>query len=258
MGMRRSAGALTALLALLAVAGPRGASAATPAERFRDANEQARAGDYPRAIAGYRELATAGEESASLYWNWAQAASARGSAGEALWALLRARELDPGDRAVVRDVERLRESLNLDPAEIAPEPLASLARLARRFRLDVVAALLLALSLVAHLVARLRPLSDWASPVAWTALVVGLLAACGPAASALTRPTGTVVRRGAPLLDAASPTAEAIGSLREGEVVPILEPGGAWLRVEDASGARGWAHVDDVRRLDRPPLPPSR
>jgi len=249
----RLVGGLTAIAAIVA-AGV--ADAATPEERFGEANEQARAGDYPKAIAGYRELAASGVESASLYWNWAQAASARGSQGEALWALLRARELDPGDRAVRRDVERLREAQNLDPAEIAPEPLAAAARLARRFHLDLLAAALLLLSLAAHARGRWRPGSTWTVPTTWVGLLAGLLAAAGPAAGTMARPTGTVVRRGAPLLDAASPTAEPIGTLREGEVVPILEPSGVWLRVEDASGARGWAHVDDVRRLDRPPVAP--
>ncbi len=196
------------------------------------------------------------QESASLYWNWAQAATARGAQGEALWALLRARELDPGDRAVVRDVERLREALNLDPAEIAPEPLAAAGRFARRFRLDLVALALLALSLVAHGLVRVRSGLRAAGPVAWAALVLGLLAAAVPIAASFARPTATIVRRGAPLLDAASPTAEPTGSLREGEVVPVLEASGAWLRVEDNAGARGWAHVADARRLDAPPAPP--
>ena len=184
-----------------------------------------------------------GEESASLYWNWAQAAAARGAQGEALWALLRARELDPGDRAVVRDVERLRESLNLDPAEIAPEPLAAAGRASRRFRLDLVALVLLALSLLAHGLARAAPGLRWPGGAAWATLLLGLLAAAVPLAASFSRPTAVVVRRGAPLLDAASPTAEATGSLREGEVVPVLESSGAWLRVEDNAGARGWAHV---------------
>jgi hypothetical protein len=43
--------------------------------------------------------------------------------------------------------------------------------------------------------------------------------------------------------------------LREGEVVPVLEASGVWLRVEDNAGARGWAHVDDARRLDVAPAP---
>jgi hypothetical protein len=226
-------------------------------ERFDEANDLTRSGDYPGAIRLYGDLAASGHESASLYWNWAQAAVARGTRGEGLWALLRARELDPGDGAVRRDIDRLREALNLDPAEIAPEPLAAAARLARRYRLDVLAALLLGLSLAAHALGRLRPGTPLATPVAWITLGLGLLAAAAPAAGMLARPTAAVVRRGAPLLDAASPSAEVIGTLREGEVVPVLKPGGDWLQIEDASGARGWAHLADVRRLDSAPLPPA-
>ncbi len=240
-------------LLLLLVTGMPALAAGPSDERFDEANDLALAGDYPKAIAIYTDLATSGHESASLYWNWAQVSSARGAQGEALWALLRARELEPGDRAVRRDVHTLRDSMNLDPAEIAPEPLAGASRLARRYRLDLVAIFLLGLSLLAHGAHRLGAASRWTVPVAWAALTVGLLAAAAPVAGTLARSTWTVIRRGAPLLDSAAASAEAIGALREGEVVPILEPSGDWLRVEDASGARGWAHVSDVRRLDIPP-----
>jgi hypothetical protein len=245
--------AVAALLAL-AVAAP--GFAGPVEERFREANDLARAGDYPKAIAAYQEIAASGQESASLYWNWAQAAAARGAQGEALWALLRARELDPADRAVVRDVDRLREALNLDPAEIAPDPLAAAGRFARRFRLDLVALALLVASVLAHGLVRLGRGRRAASRVGWLALVAGLTAAAVPFAASFARPTAAVVRRGAPLLDSASPTAEATGSLREGEVVPVLEASGAWLRIEDNAGARGWAHLADARRLDLPPEPP--
>jgi hypothetical protein len=241
-----------ALLLGLAGLGPPALAAGSPAERFRQANELVRGGDYPKGIALYEELVASGVESASLYWNWAQAAAARGDQGEALWALLRARELDPSDRAVLRELERLREGANLDRAEVAPEPLAGLARAARRFRLDLGALLLLVVSLGAHLGLRLWPSARGLGPTAGTALLIGLLAAAIPVAGSFARPTGAVVRRGAPLLDAASPTAEALGTLREGEVVPILEASGDYLRVEDSSGARGWALTRDVRRVIGP------
>jgi tetratricopeptide (TPR) repeat protein len=238
-------------LALFIAAASAGAGPAD--DRFREANDLVRAGDYPRAVALYGELARSGSESATLYWNWAQAATARGAHGEALWALLRARELDPGDRAVVRDVERLREALNLDPAEIAPEPLVVAGRFAKRFRLDLVAAALLVLSLLAHALARTRLRPGGAIGIAWGALVLGLAAAAVPAAASLARPTAGVVRRGAPLFDAASPSANPAGTLREGEVVPVLDKSGDWFQVEDNAGARGWAHEADVRRLDQAP-----
>jgi tetratricopeptide (TPR) repeat protein len=244
-----------ARLALVAIALAVPAHADPAADRFREANDLVRAGDYPKAIALYQEIASSGQESASLYWNWAQAAAARGGQGEALWALLRARELDPGDRAVGRDVQRLREALNLDPAEIAPEPLSAVGRFARRFRLDLVALALLALSVLAHVLVRLGVGRRVAGRVAGSALALGLLVAVVPLAASFARPTAAVVRRGAPLLDSASPTAEPTGALREGEVVPVLESSGEWVRVEDNAGARGWAHVADARRLDVPPPP---
>ena len=37
--------------------------------------------------------------------------------------------------------------------------------------------------------------------------------------------------------------------MREGEVVPILERGGPYVRIEDSSGVRGWALAEDVRTL---------
>ena len=153
----------------------------------------------------------------------------------------------------MRDVERLRQALNLDPAEIAPEPLAVAGRFARRFRLDLVAAALLALSVLAHGLARTRLRPGGASGIAWGALVLGLAVALVPLAASLARPTAAVVRRGAPLFDAASPSANPAGTLREGEVVPVLDSSGDWMLVEDNAGARGWAHEADVRRLDRAP-----
>jgi hypothetical protein len=240
---------LAAVLLLLASTTSSAEPSKDPEAVFREANEQARAGDYPKAIALYDQLAREGTSSGSLFWNWGQAAAARGATGEALWALLSARELDPGDRAVLRDIERLREAANLDPAEIAPEPLAAAARFARRFRLDLVALALLAVSLASHAVRRVSPGMQWAGAALWTTLVLGALVAAIPGAGALARPVGVVLHRGTPLLDAASPTAEAVGTLREGEVVPILETSGAYVRVEDSSGARGWASGEEVRGL---------
>jgi hypothetical protein len=96
---------------------------------------------------------------------------------------------------------------------------------------------------------RLLPAARWPRPAAWSAVALGALLAVLYLAGALASPTAVVLRRGATLLDSASPTAEAIGSLREGEVVPILAASGGYLRVEDSSGARGWAQLESVRPL---------
>jgi hypothetical protein len=264
VGLRRAGGKglgpiglAAAMLSLAMVSLAIGAHALSPQEQFRQAGALVRGGDYPKAIAIYGGLAASGSQSASLYWNWAQAALARGAQGEALWALLRARELDPSDRAVGREIERLREAANLDRAELAPEPLAALARVARRFRLDAIALLLLLVSLAAHAGHKWWRTAAGLATLAWTTLTVGLLVAVVPVAGSMAHPTGTVIRRGAPMLDAASPTAEAVGTLREGEVVPILESSGDYVRVEDSSGARGWALSADVRPVEAAPKPAS-
>jgi hypothetical protein len=229
------------------------AALASPDDRFREGNDFVRSGDFPKGIAAYRDVASAGHESASLYWNWAQAAAARGATGEALWALLRGREIEPGDAAVARDIERLREGANLDPAEIAPVPLAAVARGSRRFHLDVASVVLLGLSLLLHAGAARGPRVFAAG--AWVTGVIGLLLAVLPLLSVLASPTAVVVQRGAPLLDGASPSASSLGALREGEVVRVLGEGTGYLRVEDSSGARGWASAESVWRLDRPAHP---
>ena len=243
--MRRRLGLALGLLLLPAAApvwaqAPSSAAPLDPAARFREGNELFRTGDYPRAIETYRAVAATGAESASLYWNWAQAALARNNTGEALWALLRAREIEPGDRAVSREIERLRESANLDPAEIAPVPLAGVNRASRRFHLDIVALALLVASVVLHgLTRRARHLARL-SAAADVTLGLGLLLAAAPLAGGFAQPTAVVVTAGAPLQDAASPTAGTIGTLREGEVVVVLAESDGYLRIEDSSGARGW------------------
>ena len=238
----------------LALAATAAELAATPEERFREANRLVQSGDVPLGIAAYREIASAGQESAALYWNWSQASGARGDLGEALWALLRARELDPSDAAIHREIVRLRQVANLDAAELSPVPLSGLGRFARRLHLGVLAVLLLGASVVFHAASRVLRLARWPVAAAWVALIVGCLLAGVPVLASLSQPTGVVVRRGAQLLDAASPSGNALGALREGEVVPVLGSSGAWVRLQDSSGARGWASSDDVWRLDRPPV----
>lgn len=226
------------------------------ADRFRQATALIQAGDGAGAARIYRGLAGEGIESASLYWNWAHVAEGSGAPGEALWALLRARELDPADRAVAREVERLRELSGLDPAELSPQPLGALVRWSRHLHLDFVAALLLAVSLVFHALARWHRTSRWPVPAAWTAISLALAVATVPIAGSFAKPTAVVVHPGVPLADAASPTATVLATLREGEVVPVLEVSDGYLRVQDSSGARGWVLAADLWRLDRPPVAP--
>lgn len=249
--MRRLAVALAFALAVPWVV------ADTAEERFRAATSAVRSGDSPAGIRAFRELAAAGVASPSLYWNWAQAAAARGHLGEAMWALLRCRQLDPGDGSVARELARLRQLASLSPSETSPQPLAELARHAQRLRAGSLAVALFVASLLLHAGARwLLPSARWPVVGAWTALALAVLLAV-PAALApwAARPLAAVVRAGVPILDAASPNAGILATLREGEVVPILTRSGPYLRIQDSSGARGWALADEVWPLDDVPPP---
>ena len=227
----------------------------TADERFRAATAAVRSGDAPAGIRAFREVAAEGVASPSLYWNWAQAATARGHVGEAVWALRRCRQLDPGDGSVARELHRLRQLANLSPAETSPQPLAELALYARRFRAGSLVLALCALSVLLHGAARwLLPAARWPVAGTWAALVLAVVLLV-PAALAplLARPLAVVVHAGAPLLDAASRTAGILATLREGEVVPILTRSGPYLRIQDSSGARGWALAEEVWPLDEVP-----
>ena len=179
----------------------------------------------------------------SLYWNWAQAASASGRKGEALWALMRGRELTPGDRGMIREGERLRGELGLDPSEVSLGFLGDLRILARRFRFDALALVAFLISLITAVGKKSR------SSLSLGALLAGLLFGAPFVAGSWREPRGVVVQKDAPLMDAARNDAVALANLREGEVVPLLGEEGEYVKIQDASGARGFAHKDDVRRI---------
>ncbi len=219
------------------------AQAEAPETVFRRGNEHAARSRWDEAIVEYGGLARNGVKAPSLYWNWAQAAAASGRKGEALWALMRGRELTPGDSSMVRDIERLRGELGLDPSEVSLGFLGDLRVLARRFRFDALALAAFLVSIVAAMGKKPR------SSLSLSALGVGLLLGAPFVAGAWREPRGVVVQKDAPLMDVARNDAVALANLREGEVVPLLGEEGEYVKIQDASGARGFAHKDDVRRI---------
>lgn len=229
---------LTTLAATLA-----SAQVEAPSEVFRRGNEHAARSRWDDAIGEYARLAKDGVKAPSLYWNWAQAASASGRKGEALWAFMSSRELTPGDSSMIREVERLRGELGLDPSEISLGFLGDLRMLARRFHFDALAIAAFLLSMLAVMGKKSR------SSLSLASLLAGLLLLAPFVAGSWREPRGVVVQKDAPLVDAARSDAVALASLREGEVVPLLGEEGEYVKIQDASGARGFAHKNDVRRI---------
>lgn len=107
-------------------------------------------------------------------------------------------------------------------------------------------------ALAAHVAQRLT-CRDRGRVAAWTSFVLGAILALLWILAVYAPLTAVVLRREATLLDAASPSADSIGSLREGEVVPVLARSGGYLRIQDSAGARGWARADEVSVIDDTP-----
>jgi len=229
---------LATLLATLATA-----QAEAPSVVFRRGNEHAARSRWDDAIGEYARLAKDGVKAPSLYWNWAQAASASGRKGEALWAFMSGRELTPGDGSMIREVERLRGELGLDPSEVSLGFLGDLRLLARRFHFDALAIVAFLFSMISVMGKKSR------SSLSLASLLAGLLLAAPFVAGSWREPRGVVVQKDAPLMDAPRNDAVALANLREGEVVPLLGEEGEYVKIQDASGARGFAHKNDVRRI---------
>jgi len=220
---------------------PREAAAQEPSARFRTANEKASLSKWDGAIEEYTRLAETGVLAPALYWNWSQTAAARGTKGEALWALLRAQELAPRDSSIYRDIDRIRAELGLDPSEVSLGLLGEWRALARRFRLDAVALALMLASLAAAVLRR--------PSVSLGCFILGSIVLSPFLAAPWRETRGVVIQKDAPLIDGPSTEAVALANLREGEVVPILGEEGEYVKIQDASGARGFAHKNDVRKI---------
>lgn len=242
--MRRNTVLLLAMALLSATLVHAQAKAAeAPTAAFRRANESAARSQWDEALAAYAQLEKTGPHAPSLYWNWAQTASASGRKGEALWAALRARELAPTDSSLNREIERLRGELGLDPSEISLGLLGDLRVYARRFRLDIVAILMFLVSIGVLVGKKPHPGASRA------AFAAGALLALPFLLGVWREPRGVIVQKDAPLLDIARNDAIALANLREGEAVPLLAEEGEYVRIQDASGARGFAHRADVRKI---------
>ena len=235
---------LVALSLAILLAPSANAQGEAPAALFRRGNESAARSLWDNAIVEYSRLAKDGVRAPSLYWNWAQAASAAGRKGEALWALMRARELSPTDAGMIREVERHRSELGLDPSEISLGFLGDLRMLGRRFRCDIFA---IAAFLFSSIIVATR--SRKRTALSLGSFVLGLLLAAPFFLGSWSEPRAVVAQKDAPLLDAPRADAVALANLREGEVVPLLGQEGDYVKIQDASGARGFAHRNDVRPL---------
>jgi len=231
------------LVAVLLFAAAIASAQVDPAVSFRTANESAARSRWDEAIEKYARLADSGVRAPSLYWNWSQAASANGRQGEAVWSLMCARQLVPGDESVHREIERLRAELGLDPSEISLGLAGDALLVSRRFHLEVFAALAFIVTLIGTVSRRLRTAPSLGF------FLAGVLFLAPFWMGSFQGSRAVVIRKDAPLVDIPRNDAVPLATLREGEVIPVLAEEGDYFKVQDASGARGFAHKSNVRRI---------
>jgi tetratricopeptide (TPR) repeat protein len=219
-------------------------------------------GDYPRAIAAYREVLNAGYFSGSLYYDLGSACHRSGEQGWAIAYLEEARRLSPRDADIRHNLALARGGARADAPQLQTswllDLLASLLDAAAPF--EVMRGLLIAVWAAALTGAAVAWLPDGSlrrglRRVAFVALIAVGLAAAGlalkayqvhSAASGVVVADETEVRSG-PL---ASETVQFV--LHGGTLVHLGRNTGAWRELRLSDEMRGWVPVDAVLALRAP------
>lgn len=169
-----------------AATSPEASPASNPSALAKAAYEAGVAEDWDGAIAGYRKLVEMGVADPALFYNLGTAYARKGDRGRAVWMLLRARALAPGDRDIRDNLNRIAPDI---AAQVAFFPIPPLEFAYRLFalngwaRLGQVALVLSALSFAAtHALrrsdARRVPLRKLAIGFAAVALLGHAFAGC--------------------------------------------------------------------------------
>jgi len=243
---------LASLLGLLATTARSAVVQESGSEGFAAAVEAYRGGDYDQALDQFAALADVeadAERRALLRANAGTAAARTKRWGEAIWHLEAARRGLPDDPAVLRNLEQVRARVGLADDETT-QFTSSLRRLPLAFTERQMAQLVGALVAVALLL-----LAGWRAGLfgrrlAWTALILGVVAlglhVGGDLARAWDARRAVVLDRIAVRAEP-EPAGRVLFHLSPGTVVSDEEQRDAWRLVETSSGARGWAPAAGVR-----------
>jgi tetratricopeptide (TPR) repeat protein len=236
------------VLALLAAG-----AAASPPERFEQANALYLAGDFSGAVGGYEALAKEGFASPSLHLNLGNARARLGQRGPAIASWERALQLDPGDDDARANLRAARRD---DPDRaVAGEP-TLLARVVERTGDGVAAALFLlpwwglwgALALRRHVGGRSRRTLSAVALLAALGLLAGGTLVAGRARDRRL-PLAVLVAPSTPLREGPSPALKPAFELHEGTRVRIVGKEGGLVLVRLDGGLEGWMDAADLEPL---------
>jgi len=243
---------LASLLGVLATTARSAVVQESGPQDFATAVEAYRGGDYDQALEQFAALADAeadAERRALLRANAGTAAARTKRWGEAIWHLEAARRGLPDDPAVSRNLEQVRARVGLADDETT-QFTSTLRRLPLAFTERQMTQLVGALVAVALLLLAGWRVELFGRRLAWTALVLGVVALAlhigGDLARAWDARRAVVLDRIAVRAEP-EPSGRVLFHLSPGTVVSDEEQRDAWRLVETSSGARGWAPAAGVR-----------
>jgi hypothetical protein len=217
-----------------------GIAAAQSTTEFRTGVTAFAQADYDQAIRAFADHLSANALDANGWYNLGNAYLRSGRAGHAVWAWLRAAELEPR-----RD--DVRHNLSAIGADAALAALPSRLTLSADEALLGISALwwIAALGTAVLLAARRAGSAWFVGGAATIALAIAALAL----PPLLRGPTAITLQDRAELLGGPSIKAENIATLVAGEPVRIRERREGWIRVETAEGREGWIEAEFVVEL---------
>lgn len=256
--MMRAALVLAGWAALLCAVPPARAAdvpEASPQARFYRANALYNEGQYLGAAAEYEALATAGAQSAPLYFNLANAYFKAGQLGQAILNYERARRLDPADPDIRANLSFAQASTGAQGCDTSTwerllVPLAQRMPLWRLVGLTSAAYSLAFLGFAVFRLARSRP--RWLRSVSAALAVLAIIGATSLGAQLWQHTTarGVIAAEGdTPARFEPSDAGTVHYQLKQGSLVRLLDSRGGWVLVARCDGRRGWVRQESVAAL---------
>lgn len=209
---------------------------------YERGNVAYREGNFVEAISAYEELAASGVGSPELYFNLANAYYHTGDVGRAVLNYERAASIDPGFTPARRNLERvIGETANkrsrpdgFSLTGLGPSRLPGISQPALRWGVLVIWCLLWSILIVRK---RRVPFSRIASGAFW---ILTVLCVAGWVIPAPPIQSAVVIAEEAPMRYGPDTSDAVRATLAAGDRVQIDRWYGSWVRVEIASGERGW------------------
>jgi tetratricopeptide (TPR) repeat protein len=223
-------------------------NAVNMAAEFERANKLYEQGKYAEAAAAYENLARAGGQSSSVWFNLGNAAYKSGQIGGALTAYRMAERRDPRDTALRANLQFVRTKVYTDERTRLPGWI-DLVRIATLNEWTVLSASLLWMFFAILACGELARKHYSKTAVAFLILFALSVVALGLALRDQIASHAIVIAKEATARLGPVDDSQAVFQLRDGAELAVLGLKGEWFEVRDAEKRVGWVRADAVALL---------